>query len=567
MLKITKKLLARIDMRLQLVFVAVIVGICGGVASVLLNIALRWAQAWLQPLRSHWYAWLLPAGGILAAVFLFKKVFRDQGEHGVPEVIYAISKRGGLIRVRTSFSRLITCLFTLAGGGSAGPEAPVVISGASIGSNIASWLRLKDRQRTVIVGCGASSAIAAIFNAPATGIMFTMEAVLGEWTQLNLIPIAVASVVGTEVSRLLRGNQIPFEHRYFNISHVDLLACVALSLLAAAVSVGFVRTHRAVGHGMGKWIPSVWLRACLGGVLVGAIGIFVPEALGEGYHWVRGILSNAYHQGLMLVGIVVVSKIVTTSLTSGAGGIGGVFAPCLVIGAMVGLFFRDGVSALFPYTTFSDQGYYALVGMAAVVSGVLKSPLTGIFLILEITGGYDVLASVVLVSVLSTALSSFFEPDSVYHRELRRRGLLLRTRTDARVLSEIRVTELIDDSYQPVPSNTSLREFARIATTSRHTVFPVEDPGTRAFVGLVTLDTVRAYLLDENLYDSSLVEEFIDDLPTVHPDQGMTEVIQLMDEIGADTLPAVEQGRFLGIISKSSLLDHYRKEMAAQEET
>jgi CIC family chloride channel protein len=222
---------------------------------------------------------------------------------------------------------------------------------------------------------------------------------------------------------------------------------------------------------------------------------------------------------------------------------------------------------LFPGAPFSYQGYYALVGMAGMLSGVLKAPLSAIFLIMEITGGYDVLASVVLVSVLSTTLSGFLEPLSFYHKDLIRKGLLLRARTDARVLSEIRVVELLEKDCRVVAPHMKLGDFVRLVAESKRNYFPVENRD-KEFLGMVRLDTVRSFLFDRMLYDSVLIEEIMEtDIPIIHPDDSLTDVIQMMDSKSAFSLPVVEHGRFLGLISKATLLDHYRREMAAQEES
>jgi len=236
----------RLHERLQLIIIATIVGLCGGVGSVALNRSLVVVSEWLDMLRGNWYSFVFPAvGAALSSIFL-NQIARDGGGHGVPEVIYSISQRGGLLRFRSSFSRLVACLLTIASGGSAGPEAPVVISGASIGSNVGTYFRLKDRQRVIVVGCGAAAAIASIFNAPVTGIVFTLEAILGEWTAVNLIPVAIASVVGTEVSRLLQGDQIPFQYHAVAISPWNLVACLGLAALTAAGSVVLIRMLRFV---------------------------------------------------------------------------------------------------------------------------------------------------------------------------------------------------------------------------------------------------------------------------------------------------------------------------------
>lgn len=556
----------RFDNRFRLILVAIVVGLAAGFAAVLLNTGLHWASEFLSPHRSSYYSVLLPIIGILLSVFLTRKIFRENHSHGVPEVIHAISKRGGRLSFRLFFSRLIGCLLTLSGGGSAGPEAPIVVSGASLGSQIAHRFKLKDRQRTVMVGCGTSASIASIFNAPATGIMFTMEIILGEWTQLNLVPIAIASVVGCQISRLFRGNQIPFEHRNIEVSYLDLATCVFLALAAAIGAVIFIRILRRVGTLMESKLNSIWLRAIVGGILVGIAGLFFPDVSGEGYRSIRDILENVYRPGMLVLGSVILVKIAATSITLGAGGVGGVFAPCLVIGAMVGLLFHNAAVLLFPTAVFAEQGYYALIGMAGMVSGVLKAPLTGIFLIMEITGGYDVLASVVLVSVLSSTLSSFFEPLSLYHRDLFDKGLLLRARTDARVLSEIRIVELLELDCMIVQSNMKLGEFVRMVAKSSRNHFPVENSNNE-YLGMVKLESIRPFLFDRKLYDTVLVEEFMEtDVPIINQDESLTDVMEIMDRSGAFSLPVVENGRFIGLISKGTLLDRYRREMAAQEE-
>ncbi|OPX40586.1 MAG: chloride channel protein [Deltaproteobacteria bacterium] len=563
---LVRKVLFRLDERLQLIIVAALVGLGGGYASVVLNLGLQHGGHYLMPLRSHWYATFFPAIGAALSIFFLHSIVRDIGGHGVPEVIYSISRRGGLLRFRSSFSRLVSCLLTIASGGSAGPEAPVVISGASIGSNIANFFYLKDRQRTVIVGCGAAAAIAAIFNAPATGIAFALEAILGEWTPINVVPIAIASIVGTEVSRGLQGNQIPFQHHSFYISNVNLLACLGLAILTAVSSVVFMRLLRLVSAKSGRVIRSFWLRAAIGGLFVGVIGLVLPDALGEGYEYVRSIIEDRYASGILLAGISILAKILATSLTIGSGGSGGIFAPCLVIGSFTGLFYQRALMAAFPQVVWGGEGYFGLLGMAGVMSSVLQAPMTGIFLIIEITGGYDVLVSVVLVSVLSATLSHFFEPHSIYHAELIERGELLRPRTDARVLSELSVGELLEKDCHVVHPEMLLREFARIVETSHRNYFPVEDERDGRFLGMIHLDDIRPYLFDQGLYDSVLVEEIMNrQVVSVSPEDELPDILRKFDETRSWSLPVVQNGRFLGLISKATLLDHYRKELMAQE--
>lgn len=563
---LVRKFLLRLDERLQLIIVAALVGVGGGYASVVLNLGLQSAGHSLLPLRSAWYAVLFPAIGAALSVFFLHSIVRDFGGHGVPEVIYSISRRGGLLRFRSSFSRLVSCFLTIASGGSAGPEAPVVISGASIGSTVANFFYLKDRQRSLIVGCGAAAAIAAIFNAPATGIAFALEAILGEWTPIYVVPIAIASVVGTEVSRALQGNQIPFQHHSFYVSTVDLVACLGLALLTALSSVVFIRLLRLLSEKSEMLVRKAWLRAAAGGLLVGLIGLALPDVLGEGYEYVRSIIEDRYASGILIAGISVLAKILTTSLTIGSGGSGGIFAPSLVIGSFTGLFYQRALVGLFPQVVWGGEAYFGLLGMAGVMSSVLQAPMTGIFLIIEITGGYDVLVSVVLVSVLSATLSHFLEPHSIYHAELIKRGELLRPRTDARVLSELSVMELLEKDCHVVHPEMRLRDFARIVETSHRNYFPVEDPADGRFVGMIHLDEIRPFLFDPGLYDSVLVDEIMNrQVVSVSPEEELPDILHKFDETHSWSLPVVQDGRFLGLVSKATLLDHYRKELMAQE--
>jgi CIC family chloride channel protein len=289
--------LFRSDDRLLLMIFAIIVGICSGLAALLLNRSLETMLAWLHHYRVYWWAIFLPAAGAALSSLFLEKIVNEGAGHGVPEVIYAVSRYGGLLRLRSSFSRLISSFLTIGSGGSAGPEAPVVMSGAAIGSNIAQAFSLNDRQRVALVGCGAAGAIAAIFNAPISGMVFAIEVILGEWSTMNIIPIAIAAVAGTEVSRLLKGNQIAFAHRDFNIHLPDILACVGLAVFCALASILLTRALRFMHHRSKGLALPLWVRAAIGGSMVGAIGYFLPYVLGEGYHAIRTAIEGGFSGG------------------------------------------------------------------------------------------------------------------------------------------------------------------------------------------------------------------------------------------------------------------------------
>ncbi len=559
--------LLHLDERLQLIIIATIVGILGAVGSVALNRSLAIVSGWLHTLHGHWYVFLFPACGAIAASLFLNHITKDVGGHGVPEVIYSVSKRGGLLRLRSIYSHLVACVLTIASGGSAGPEAPVVVSGSSIGSNIASFFRLKDRQRVVLVGCGAAAAIAAIFNAPVAGIVFALEAILGEWTAINIIPIAISSVVGTEISRLLQGNQIPFQNKVFTIAVPDLIACLGLAVFTAVGSIVLMRVLKFIGAKSKAFIPYEWMRAGAGGLLVGIIAMLLPEVLGEGYELIRIIIEQRFPSGMYIIGLIIVAKIMATSLTVGTGRSGGLFAPCLVIGSFIGLLYQRCLVTALPSVSWAGESYFALLGMAGLISSVMQAPMTGIFLIVEITGSYQVLISVVLLSVISATLSHYFEPFSVYHQELIARGSLARPRTDKRILSELNITELLERDCHIVYPEMFLKDLVSVVQQTNRNYFPVENSKTGEFLGMIHLDKVRSYLFDPVLYNSVLVEELMNtEVAIISLDDDLSDVFDLFDRTHSFSLPVVQDKKFLGLISKATILDHYRKELMVQEE-
>lgn len=555
----------RIDDRLLLIFIAAIVGILSGLAAVILNRSLSASFHWVSLYRDCWWIFFLPAAGAaLSSVFL-EKVVKEGAGHGVPEVIYSISRYGGLLRLRSSFSRLISSCLTIGSGGSAGPEAPVVISGAAIGSNIARYFSLNDRQRAAIVGCGAAAAISSIFNAPIAGIVFTMEVILAEWTIVNLTPIAIASVAGTEVSRFFQGNQIVFSHHQFNIHLIDIIAVLGLALFAAIASILLTRLLEFMRKTSHSTRFPVWLRAAIGGLAVGIIGIYLPVILGEGYHPVQVMIEGAFEQGLMFLSITLLAKIVATSLTLGWGGSGGIFAPCLVIGSLAGLTYSKGLALLWPNALWANDGCFALLGMAGLISGMLQAPLTGIFLIVEITGGYNVILPLIIISALTATICHIIEPSSFYLKDLVAMGCLLRPGTDARVLADLSIVELIEKDCIRVRQDMLLGDFIEIIKKSHRDYFPVEDGKNGHFLGMIKLDDIRPYIFNSGMYNVVLMGQIMDsNVETASPDDDLSEVLHRMDKKRLYSMPVVSNNKFLGMVSKATLLDQYRKELIVQ---
>jgi CIC family chloride channel protein len=299
--------------------------------------------------------------------------------------------------------------------------------------------------------------------------------------------------------------------------------------------------------------------------MVGVIGFFLPPVLGEGYHFIRSAIEGGFAHGLLLVTLITLFKIVATSLTLGWGGSGGIFAPCLVIGAFVGLSFHRLIVAAWSSIAWVNEGCFALLGMAGLISGILQAPLTGIFLVIELTGGYEVILPLIVVSVISTTLCHYIEPASFYLKDLVDQGQLLRPGTDARVLTDLRISELLETDCICVHPDMRLADFISIVKASHRNYFPVEDRSNGQFQGMIHLDDIRPYLFDPAMHHAVLTGQLMNtDVKTVSLYDDLSEVLQKMDNDRAFSMPVVSDNRFLGMISKATLLDQYRKELIIQ---
>ncbi len=557
--------LFRLDDRLLLIVAGSVAGICSGLAAVALRLSLESVLEWLHPLRHYWWAFVLPALGALFSSLYLEKISKEGAGHGVPEVIYAVSRYGGLLRLRSSYSRLISSFLTISSGGSAGPEAPVVMSGSAIGSNIAKFLVLNDRQRITLVGCGTAGAVASIFNAPIAGLVFSIEVILGEWKFVNIIPIAIAAVAGAQVSQAIIPEQVLFNHQPFNTMASDILPSLCLAIFAALISVLFTKSLRKIGGVAKKISLPFWGRAIVGGCVVGGIGIFMPLVLGEGYHFIQSMISGTFSMGLFLTFLAIFAKIFATAMTLGWGGSGGIFAPCLVIGSLTGVVFHKAVLFLIPSANIASEGAYALMGMTGLISGVMQAPLTGIFLIVEITGGYDTILPLILVSSISSTMSHYIEPASFYFKDLIERGQFMRPGTDARILSDLRLNELIETDYTRVSENMVFRDFIDIIKQSKQNLFPVIEDETEIFKGVIQLSSIRKYALEPGMYDMVFLNQIMDaNVVTASLEDDLEDVLDSMALNNMDTIPVVEHDRFVGMIAKPKVLDLYRRELILQ---
>jgi len=314
----------------------------------------------------------------------------------------------------------------------------------------------------------------------------------------------------------------------------------------------------------GTTVP-VWCRAAIGGSVVGLISMKFPVVLGEGYSYIQSMISETFSMGLILTGIAVIAKILATSATLGWGGSGGIFAPCLLIGSLTGTMFHQLIVYLFPEIGFAGSGAYSLLGMTGLISGVMQAPLTGIFLIVEITGGYETILPLILVSSLSSTVTHYIEPASFYFKELIDRGQFLRPGTDARILADLDLGELLETNVHTAHENMLLRNFIELIKTCEQNYFPILEEGTNRFRGIIKISAIRPYVLDTGMYDMVFINQIMDtSILVASMTDDLQEVLTLMDEDAMDTIPVVEEELFIGMISKTKILDLYRRELMMQ---
>ncbi|MFW5837692.1 MAG: chloride channel protein [Desulfovibrionaceae bacterium] len=459
---------------------AAVCGLLAALAAEALNWALDATLDGLRPYRTLWWAAALPAAGAAAAVLLKDKVFCQTEREGVPRVIASVCRGDGRLDPRSSVTDLLYCVLSLGSGGSVGPEGPIVGSGAAIGSNMVRLFRLPENYRITLAACGASGAIAAIFNAPATGIIFALEIILGAWTSFYLVPIAISALAATWLARQLSGGAAAFQATENALHGMDWMAVLAVVVFAVAVSVAFARLIRMVHQQGERLARPEWLRAAAGGLLVGVMGLFMPMVLGEGYLPTMEAINNNFPGGLVVAAAFVAAKLLATSLSLGTGAPGGIFAPCLVLGSTAGLACFRSLEALLPgrYASADETGF-ALMGMAGVVSGVMQAPLTGLVLVLEITASHGAIFPLMVTVLAAAVLSHHLEPTPFYFKPLVDSGEYAPPKSDLRILSRLRLADAIDDSRMRVAPDVALGEFMRRLKGSLATHIPVVEEDGR----------------------------------------------------------------------------------------
>lgn len=556
-----------------------IIGILSGFAAVILKESVHFIQSQLTSgfdVKFANYLYIgFPLVGIVLTVLISKYVLKEQLGHGITQILYAISKKSSIIKRTRTFSRMITSAITVGFGGSVGLEAPIVVTGSAIGSNVGRFVHLNYKKRTLLIGCGAAGAISAIFNSPVAGVIFSLEVILADVTIAMFIPLLIASVAGSLVSLTLLGDDVLFSFKLTDsFTAADTPFYLLLGVTCGLVSVYFTRMTYKVESWIKKIKPFLG-RAVTGGVLLGIIIFVFPPIYGEGYNTIKLLLAGREEEVLnttlffeettnvllffgFIFGVILI-KPIASALTLGSGGSGGIFAPSLFLGGVTGFLFAAILNVV-AWENVSTSNF-TLVGMCGVMSGVLHAPLTAIFLIAEITSGYELFVPLMIVSAISFSTSSVFEKHSLYTKHLIESGDLIQYDKDKQVLSLIDLKKVVEKDLKRIHPSATLGELVDLVQVSKRNIFPVINDDEQ-LVGVVTLDDIRNIMFNEEERKNTLVKSLMHSPPAfVSSHENMQSVMSKFELTGAWNLPVIDDGKYVGFLSKSRIFSTYRKKL------
>ena len=522
-----------------------------------------------------WWYLITPVIGITLAALFVKYIVRDDISHGITKILYAISQRKSIIKPHNMWSSVVGSGLTIGFGGSVGAEAPIVLTGAAIGSNLAKAFRLNQKTMMLMIGCGAAGAIGGIFKAPIAGLVFTLEVLMMDLTMTSVAPLLISSVTATAISYLLTGVDPMFPIAAADPFLVKRIPWyLILGAICGLVSLYFTRGMNHLEQWMKHSIQSMWGKLLVGGAMLSMLIFLFPPLYGEGYDVIRQLINGdcttaivnsplsqflSFHPQLVLVGYfvaIILLKIVASVATNGAGGVGGIFAPSLFMGAIVG-FVTARLMSMMGLSV--SEANFALVGMAGLMSGVMHAPLTGIFLIAELTGGYHLFMPLMIVSVISYLTIMLFEPHSLYAMRLAQKGELLTHNKDRNVLTLLKMDSVLETDFITIFPEMTLGQLVKVISTSNRNVFPVVDNDGH-LRGILLLDEVRNIMFQPRLYKRFTVEQLMTSPAAVlSSNMPMEKVMETFEDTGAWNLPVVDEERkYLGFVSKSKIFNSYR---------
>ena len=565
---------------------SLVVGLFTGLAAFVLKFLVEEIEDLLtegfDATQMNWLYLVYPAVGILLTSLFIRHVVRDDISHGVTKILYAISRKRARIRPHNRWSSVLASSITIGFGGSVGAEAPIVLTGSAIGSDLGKRFHLPPQTLMLLVGCGAAGAVAGIFKAPIAGLMFVIEVLMLDLTMRSLLPLLTTSITSVCVSYALYGTDSMFSFNMDKPFTIDIIpACILLGVFCGFLSLYFTRSMNWFERIFAR-LQSPWTKFALGAVVLGVLIYFLPALYGEGYSVISQLINDTDPSVIMhntlfygdnsnlviYLSIVLLAKVFASAATNGGGGCGGVFAPSLFVGGLGGFVFSVLWDAFFGIDS-GTSGFIlpkncVLFGMAGLMSGVMHAPLTGIFLIAELTGGYELLVPLMIVSAISYMTINIFEPHSIYAMRLARKGELITHDKDSAILTLLSMTSLIETNYLPVRPEWDLEKIIIAIENSRRNIFPVVNQANK-LVGVMTLDSVRNVMFRPELYHQYKVSSFMKDPPSVlYMTDTLKEATAKFDETKAWNLPVVDdKGCYMGFISRSGLFSSYRRTLVS----
>lgn len=515
----------------------------------------------------------IPGIGILLTVLFIKFVIKDNISHGITKVLYAISRNRSKIKLHNTYSSVVAGTLTVGFGGSVGLEAPMVYTGSAIGANIAGSFKMNYKYRTLLIACGSAAAIAGIFKAPIAATIFALEVLMIDLNMWSIIPLLISSVTGASISYMMMGDSAALSFTLYEpFVKTKIPFYLALGVICGLLSLYFSHSLRFYEKLFGK-ITNDYRRILLGGLVLGILIFLFPPLFGEGVitlqHILGGVPEDVANNSLfytfkddkwlflLFMLLVLFTKVLAGAATTGAGGIGGVFGPSLFMGGVTGFIFSRAINNT-EWTHLSERNF-SLVGMAGIMSGVMHAPLTSIFLIAEVTGGYSLFVPLIITATVSYLTKSFFDPHSVYTTKLAQEGSLITHHKDKALLRLLQVNQVIETDFIKISPEITLKELINHIARTKRNVFPVIDENNK-FQGVILLDNIRELIFQTELYDKLEVKSFITPVPyTLHGRETAESVFKKFDISGAWSLPVVEEGEFKGMVYKSRLLSVYRE--------
>lgn len=558
-----------------------------GIATALAAQILKWLIHEIEHLltssfdvtQSNWLFLVYPVVGIYLTALFIKYIVRDDIGHGVTKILYAISRRQGHIRRHNCWTSVIASALTIGFGGSVGAESPIVLTGSAIGSDLGRIFKLDHKTLMLLIGCGASGAVAGIFKAPIAGLVFTLEVLMIDLTMASLLPLLISCLTATCVTYSLTGTEAQFPFQLVDPFTVERVpTAILLGIFCGLVSLYFTRTMNSFEQVFGR-LKGLYPRLLLGGSVLAVLIYFFPPLYGEGYATIGTLLSghagedvdsvmnNSLFYGhseylLLYLGLIILLKVFATTATNGGGGCGGTFAPSLFLGCISGFVFSRIWNLYIPIDIHVPETNYALLGMAGVMSGVFHAPLTGVFLIAELTGGYDLFIPLMIVSVSSYLTINVFEPHSIYSMRLARKGELLTHHKDRSVLTLMSLDAVIEKNTPQLRPDMDLGQVVRVVSNEKSNMFAVTDlKGT--LLGVINLESIRKVIFRSELYRRYTVRQLMEQpRATLGTNEPMSTVMETFQNSDADMLPVVDAERhFVGFISKARLFSAYRRIM------